>query len=101
VSIVWSVRTQSVLGGPNFENYLPVFLEIDTKMTNEDRTQMSVPICNTCDYTFTGQFGCEKDYIFYSVYGELSLGKWKCVQITSVLTHIIVDLLMSISVAQL
>lgn len=33
-------------------------------MANEDRTQMSVPTCNTCDYTFTGQFGCEKDYIF-------------------------------------
>lgn len=51
-------------GGPNFENRLSIFLEIDTKMTNEDRTQMSVPTCNTCDYTFTGQFGCEKDYIF-------------------------------------
>lgn len=67
MSMVCSVRTQSIFcyfGGPNFENYLPIFLEIDTKMTNEDRTQMSVPTCNTCDYTFTGQFGCEKDYIF-------------------------------------
>lgn len=61
------MRTWSIFccfGAPNFENYLPVFLEIDTKETNEDRTQMSVPTCNTCDYTFTGQFGCKKIYIF-------------------------------------
>lgn len=51
-------------GKTNFENYLPVFPEIYTKMTNEDGTQMSVPTCNICDYTFTGQFGCEKAYIF-------------------------------------
>lgn len=65
MSIIWSVRAQSIWGGgANFENYLPIFLEIDTKMTNEERTQMSVPTCSTCDYTFTGRFGCEKDYIF-------------------------------------
>lgn len=83
--------------GRNIKNYLAVFLGIYTKMTDEDRSQMSFPTCNVCGYTFTEQFGCKKDYTFtlYIVIFHRGSG---CIWVISVLTD---RLVIYISVAWL